>query len=317
MLLLKRSERPQGAKAGDPNRMKDYLVRSITDQSNVIGLACVSTNLAGEASLIHGTSATASAALGRALTGALLLSSLMKRGQRLALKFEGNGPLKKIIAEADSEGTARGYVGVPDVEVPPKDGKLNVSGALGKEGSLTVIKDLGLKEPYKGIVKLNTGEIAEDIAYYLAESEQVPSAVGLGVFVGAGGKVTAAGGFLVQTLFSVEDGMVDQLIQNVRKIPFVTEILREGKTPEDILDRIFVGFPHHVIQKQDLSLRCTCSRERVIRALVTLGGEELKGLISEQEKTEVTCEFCRTRYAFDRKDLEDLLQMIAPTQATA
>jgi len=180
--------------------MPDYLVRVMSDTKSVTGLACVTTDLVEAARQVHRTSRTASAALGRALTGGLLMGALMKRGQRLALKFEGNGPLKKIILEADSDGTVRGVVAVPEADVPLKDEKLNVSGALGSQGFFTVIKDLGLKEPYQGVVKLLTGIIAEDIAYYYAESEQIPSAMGLGVFVNLEGKVSAAGGFLIQSL---------------------------------------------------------------------------------------------------------------------
>jgi molecular chaperone Hsp33 len=286
--------------------MGDYLVRSIGDKANVIGLACVTTGLVHETSQLHGTSRTASAALGRALTGSLLMGALMKRGQRIALKFEGNGPLKKIIVEADNEGTVRGFVAVPEADVPSKDGKLDVSGLLGNEGMLTVIKDLGLKEPYRGIVKLHTGEIAEDIAYYFVESEQIPSAVGLGVFVEPDGKVSAAGGFLIQTIPPVEEGLVDRIIQNIQGIPFVTQIIREGKTPEDMLARIFSDIPYHLLGKQDLFFRCTCSKERIERALIALGSDELQGLIAEQEETDVTCEYCLTNYRFSREELEDL-----------
>ncbi len=290
--------------------MADYLVRSITDRSNVIGLASVTTGLVSEAARIHGSSRTATAALGRSLTGSLLMGALLKPGQRVALKFEGNGPLKKILAEADSEGTVRGFVGVPEAEAPPKEDKLNVSGVLGSEGTLTVIKDLGLKEPYKGIVKLRSGEIAEDIAYYLAESEQVPSAMGLGVFVEPDGRVSAAGGFLVQALFSQDEGTVDRLIENIKRIPFVTELLRQGKMPEDILARIFSGIPYHEIERRNLSFHCSCSRKRVERALIVLGTDELKKLIAGNEETEVTCEYCRKSYRFTKTELEALLREV-------
>jgi molecular chaperone Hsp33 len=238
----------------------------------------------------------------------------MKRGQRVGLKFEGSGPLKKIIVEADNDGTVRGYVGVAGAEVPLNDEKLNVAGALGREGSLTVFKDLGLKEPYRGIVKLLTGEIAEDIAYYFAESEQIPSAVGLGVFVKPDGKVSAAGGFLIQSLPPSEERTVEQFIENIRKMPFVTDLLREGKTAEDILDMIFSGVPYHVLGKRNLSLRCTCGRERIERVLISLGAKELEGIIAEQGETDVTCEFCRSIYHFTRKELENLRQEIISAQ---
>jgi molecular chaperone Hsp33 len=286
--------------------MVDYIVRSLGDKTNIIGLACITTGLVHKASQLHGTSRTASAALGRALTGGLLMGALLKRGQRIALKFEGNGPLKRIVVEADNGGTARGFVAVPEADVPSKEGKLDVSGLLGNEGTLTVAKDLGLKEPYRGIVKLHTGEIAEDIAYYFLESEQIPSAVGLGVFVEPDGTVSAAGGFLIQTIPPVEDGLVDRIITNIQGIPFVTQIIREGKTPEDMLDQIFSDIPYHVLGKKELSFCCTCSKERVEKALIALGGDELQKFIAEQEETDVTCEYCRTNYRFVRKELEDL-----------
>jgi molecular chaperone Hsp33 len=286
--------------------MGDYLVRSLGDKTNIIGLACITTGLAREASQLHGTSRTASAALGRALTGGLLMGALLKRGQRIALKFEGSGPLKRVVVEADNEGTARGFVAVPEADVPGKDGKLDVSGLLGNQGTLTVTKDLGLKEPYRGIVKLHTGEIAEDIAYYFLESEQIPSAVGLGVFVEPEGTVSAAGGFLIQTIPPVEDGLVDRIIKNIQEIPFLTHMIREGKTPEDMLARIFSDIPYHVPGKRELSFRCTCSKERVEKALIALGSDELQKFIAEHEETDVTCEYCRTSYRFVRKELEDL-----------
>ncbi len=288
--------------------MADYLVRAISDKANVIGLTCITTGIVDEAARIHGTSRTASAALGRALTGGLLMGALVKRGQRVGLKFEGTGPLKKIIVEADNDGTVRGFVGVPDTEVPFKDEKLNVSGALGSEGLLTVIKDIGLKEPYQGIIKFQSGEIGEDLARYFAESEQIPTAVGLGVFVEPDGKVSAAGGFIIQTLPPTEERAVDQLIENIRKIPTVTEFLRQGRTPEDMLAEIFSGITYHMLGKRNLFLRCACSRERVERILLALGIGELRRMIDEQNETEVTCEFCRTSYHFTRMELEDLIQ---------
>jgi molecular chaperone Hsp33 len=236
------------------------------------------------------------------------MGALVKRGQRVGLKFEGNGPLKKIIVEADNDGTVRGFVGVPNVEVPFKDEKLNVSGALGSEGFLTVIKDIGLQEPYQGIVRFQSGEIGEDIARYFAESEQIPSAVGLGVFVDPDGKVSAAGGFIIQTLPPTEERVVDQLIENIRKIPSVTEFLRQGRTPEDLLAGIFSGITYHILRKRDLFLRCACSRERVERILMALGIGELQRMIAERNGTDVTCEFCRTRYHFNRMELEDLIE---------
>jgi molecular chaperone Hsp33 len=297
--------------------MSDYLLRVLSDKANVIGLACRTTDLVNLACRLHGTTPTASAALGRALTGGLLLGALAKPGLRVGLKFEGNGPLKKILVEADSEGTARGFVGVPDIDVMVKDGKLHVSGALGTEGYLTVFKDVGLDEPYQGIVKLRTGEIAEDIACYFVESEQIPSAVGLGVYVETDGQVSAAGGFLIQSLPPSEETTIGQLIINIRKIRSVTDVLREGKSPEDLLDLIFEGIPFKSLEKKELSFRCACTRERIEGVLISLGCENLTHVLSEQGEAEITCEFCRTAYHFNRGQLEQLIREIecAGTQA--
>jgi molecular chaperone Hsp33 len=289
--------------------MPDYLIRVLSDKANVIGLACRTTELVNLACRLHGTTPTASAALGRALTGGLLMGSQGKPGLRVGLKFEGNGPLKKILVEADSEGAVRGFVGVPGIDVMVReDGKLHVSRALGTEGFLTVFKDVGLDEPYQGIVKLRTGEIAEDMAGYFVESEQIPSAAGLGVFVETDGQVSAAGGFLIQSLPPSEDQTIDQLIINIRKIRSVTDVLREGKTPEDLLGLIFEGIPYKTLEKKDLSFRCTCDRNRIERVLASLGCGELRHLLAEQGETEITCEFCRAAYHFDREQMEQLIK---------
>ena len=288
--------------------MSDYLIRVLSDKANVIGLACRTTELASLACRLHGTTPTASAALGRALTGGLLLGALAKPGLSVGLKFEGNGPLKKILVEADSEGTVRGFVGVPGVDVMIKDGKLHVAGVLGTEGHLTVFKDVGLDEPYQGIVKLRTGEIAEDIAYYFAASEQIPSAVGLGVFVETDGAVSASGGFLGQSLPPSEETTISHLIGNIRKIRSVTDALREGKIPEDLLGLIFEGIPYKTLEKKGLSFRCTCSRGRIERVLISLGCGELLHIMEETGEAEVTCEFCRATYRFDRSELEQLIR---------
>ncbi len=290
--------------------MEDYLVRIITRDYRVRALACVTTHLVEEACRRQDAYPTAAAALGRALTGGALLAALLKTGQRVALKFEGNGPLKKIVVEAESNGLVRGYVAEPHVHLPSRDGKLDVAAALGKTGILTVSKDLRLKEPYQGMVQLYTGEIAEDIAYYLTESEQIPSAVGLGVYVEGDGRVTAAGGFLIQPLPPVDEAVIDRLMERLEKLPPVTTLLRDGKTPEDILALIFADIPYLILEKYALAYRCSCSRERVKEALVALGPAELAALVARKEETAVTCEFCREIYVFTPKELARLLQEI-------
>ncbi len=289
----------------------DYLIHSISRGGNVIGLACRTTGLVDEARRVHGTTATATAALGRALTGGLLFGALAKPGLRVGLKFEGNGPLKKILVEADSEGNVRGFVGDPGIDVLVKDGKLHVGGALGSEGTLTVFKDVGLEEPYKGIVKLRTGEIAEDLAYYFAESEQIPTAVGLGVFVEPDDRVSAAGGFLVQSLPPTENTVIDQLIINIRRTGSVTDILRAGKSPEELLAMLFEGVPHEILAKKGVSFQCTCSRDRIERVLISLGCAELTHVRDEQGHADVICEFCGTAYHFSREELEGLITALA------
>ena len=287
--------------------MSDYLVRIITKSGSVRALACVTTELVGEACRRHGTLPTASAALGRALTGGALFGALLKTGQRVAFRFEGNGPLKKIVVEAESNGAVSGYVGVPEVELPDRGGKLDVAGALGRAGFLTVTKDLGLKEPYKGMVQLYTSEIAEDLAYYLTSSEQIPSAVGLGVFVEPDQTVSAAGGFLIQALPPEDAEAVDTLMERIDKMPPVTELLRQGKSPEELLELLFAGIPYDTLEKRALAFCCSCSREKVERALIAMGKEELRRYIDEQGEASVTCEFCREGYRFSREELEGIL----------
>lgn len=288
----------------------DYLVRIITKDHSVRALACVTTQLVNEACHRQDAYPTAAAALGRALTGGILMGALLKTGQRVALKFEGNGPLKKIIVEAESNGVVRGYVAEPHVDPPLKDGKLDVASALGKDGFLTVIKDLRMKEPYQGIVKLFTGEIAEDLAFYLAESEQIPSAVGLGVFVEPDRTVSAACGFLIQPLPPVNDKVIDMLIERIPHLPPVTELLRGGKSPENFLELLFADIPFSILEKYALAFRCSCSRERVEEALISLGKKELSSLAAQEEETFVNCEFCSEQYAFSREDLSGLVKEI-------
>jgi molecular chaperone Hsp33 len=290
--------------------MEDYLVRIITKDKSVRALACVTTHLVNEACYRQDTYPTAAAALGRGLTGGVLMGALMKTGQRVALKFEGNGPLKKIVVEAESNGLVRGYVAVPHVDLPLKAGKLDVASAVGKDGLLTVSKDLRMKEPYQGIVHLYSGEIAEDLAFYLAESEQIPSAVGLGVFVEPYRTVSAAGGFLIQSLPPVNEAVIDRLIERIPQLPPLTELLRGGKTPEDILELLFAGIPFAVLEKYALAFRCSCSRQRAEEALISLGRQELSALMAREEETFVNCEFCREQYAFSREELARLVKEI-------
>jgi len=289
-------------------------VRIITRAGTVRALACVTTELVGEACRRHGARPTAAAALGRALTGGALFGALLKTGQRVGLRFEGNGPLKKIIVEAESNGAVSGYVGVPQVDLPDRDGKLDVAGALGRAGFLTVAKDLGLKEPYKGMVQLYSSEIAEDLAYYLTSSEQIPSAVGLGVLVAPDGGILAGGGFLVQAVPPLGQAVVDLLMERIGQLPRLSEQLAQGMTPEDLLAQLFAGIPYDTLEKRALAFHCSCSRERVEKALIALGPEDLQRLIEQQGEASVTCEFCRECYLFSREELERIRKDIASVE---
>jgi len=297
--------------------MKDYLVRVIAKSGSVRGLACVTTGLVEDICKRHGTLPTASAALGRALTAGTLMGAMLKTGQRTALRFEGNGPLKKIIVEADSDGTVRGYVGNPEVNLQRADGALDVAGALGRAGFLTIAKDLGMKEPYRGTVQLYSSEIAQDLALYLVESEQIPSAVGLAEFVEPTGVVSAAGGFLIQAVPPVDPDIVEELMARIQELPPLSELLHDGKSPEQILELLFAGIPFDVLEKRELGFACSCSRERIERVLISMGRKELTSLREEQHGAEVTCEFCGERYGFNEADLVQLIAAMAEGVAQA
>jgi len=287
--------------------VSDYLVRIISRSGNFRALACVSTELVREGCRRHETLPTASAALGRALTGGALMGALLKTDQRVGLKFEGNGPIRKILVEAESNGAVRGYVGVPAVDLPLRNGKLDVAGALGRAGLLTVTKDLRMKEPYRGTVQLYSSEIAEDLAYYLTDSEQVPSAVGLGVYLEPDGSVAAAGGFLIQALPPQDEAAIDRLMGRIAQLTTLSELLRQGETPEQLLERLFEGIPCDTLEKRAVAFACSCSREKIERVLISLGRDELGNMLETQGEAEVTCEFCRERYHFERAELERLL----------
>ncbi|MBN1829496.1 MAG: Hsp33 family molecular chaperone HslO [Deltaproteobacteria bacterium] len=288
----------------------DRLLKAIDVDGRFRLFACVTTGIADEACRLHGTSPTASAALGRALTGGALLGALLKDRQRVALKFQGNGPIKKIIVEADNSGALRGFTAVPEADAPLRDGKLNVSGVLGREGFLTVIRDEGFNEPYQGTVKLKTGEIAEDLAYYLTESEQTPSAVGLGVYVEPNGTVAAAGGFLIQTLPPPDEEIIDRLVERLKALPAITTLLRRGLGPEGLLNSILQETPFRILEDLPLILFCPCKRSMIERVLISLGRVEIQRLIDEEETVEVTCEFCRTAYCFQKDEMEAILSEI-------
>jgi len=284
--------------------MKDLLVRAISQEANVRALACITTATVQNACLRHQTSPTASVALGRALTGGVLMGALLKGRQRVAMKFEGNGPLGKIVVEADPLCRVHGYVGNPKAELPRKEGRFDIASALGKAGLLTVTKDLLLKEPYTGVVNLVTSEIAEDIAYYLTDSEQTPSAMGLTTVPDDDGRIIVAGGFLIQSLPPANDAVIEQLSDRLASLS-LAKTLYEG-SPKTVLDHIFGDVPFEILGSQDVNFHCSCSRDRIEQALITLGTEEIENLAERGEEVTITCEFCREPYAFTPEALHRL-----------
>ena len=252
--------------------MSDHFIRVMSRDGYVRALCAVTTELVAQACELHVTRPTASVALGRALTGGVLMGGLLDQDQRVALKFEGSGPLAKILIEADAAGGVRGYVGDPQVDLPLNaQGNFDVAGALGRAGFLTVTKDLRLKQPSQGIVQLCASEIAEDLASYLDESEQIPSAVGLGVFMDSAGRVACAGGFLVQAMPAPDDATLDHVIDNLKRLPSVSSLLMEGRTSAEILELIFAGVPFDELERREVRLNCDCSPEPMERALIALG----------------------------------------------
>ena len=289
--------------------MNDYIIRATAANDQIRAFAAVTTEMVETAREHHNTSPVATAALGRLLTAGAMMGSMMK-GEKdvLTLQIKAGGPIQGITVTADSQGNVKGYVGNPDVCIPANSkGKLDVAGAVGP-GFLTVIKDMGLKEPYSGQVMLQTCEIAEDLTYYFATSEQVPSAVGLGVLMNKNNTVRQAGGFIVQLMPFAEEDVISKLEQNVQKINSVTNLLEEGHTPESLLEKVLEGFDIQINEKMDTRFHCNCSKERVEKALISIGRKELNEMIQEGKPIEMNCHFCNTNYNFTVEELKEILR---------
>lgn len=290
--------------------MEDYLLRSIAREAGVRALACATTNLVEEARVRHDLAPTATAALGRALTTGVLLGALLKVRQRVALKFEGSGPLRKILVEAGSYGTVRGYVAEPTIDLPLVGGRQDVVSAIGRAGLLTVVKDLHLKELAESIVPLATSEIDSDVAAYLEQSEQIPSAVEVGVTLNADGSVALAAGLLVQSIPPYNEMVMEQIKERLQELPPIEDLLKDVGTPEGVLQAVFAETEYEVLEQRPLTFTCSCSRARAEKALVTLGTAELHHLLSSEGQAVVDCPFCHERYVFTGDELEDLIARI-------
>lgn len=287
----------------------DQLVRVITKDAPVKATAISATELVERARAIHDTWPVATAALGRLLMGASMMGNMLKNEDgSVTLRVRGGGPLGSITAVSDSQGNVRGYVTNPAVDVPRKaHAKLDVGAAVGCDGELTVIKDIGMREPYVGSVQLVGGEIAEDIAAYFVESEQIPTACALGVLIAPDQTVQAAGGYLIQLLPGADDSVISAVERGIAKVGAVSAKLDQGVSPLDLLHEVLGEFELEVLETTPVEYRCQCSRERVSRALISMGKDELESLIREQGCAELTCQFCDKVYHFSENDLKQLL----------
>lgn len=272
--------------------------------------AVCSRSLTERARNIHHLSPVATAALGRALAGASMMGNALKgQGESLTLQIKGGGPLGTVLAVSDASGNVRGYVGDPTVDLPLRpDGKLDVGGAVGQGGTLTVIKDLGLKEPYVGTVDLLGGEIAEDLAAYFVESEQIPSACGLGVLVDRDRSVLAAGGYLIQLLPGAGEDVITKVEGGIYAAPSVTNILKDDPDPVHLLQTVLSDFELEILETEPIEYRCYCTRERTERALLSLGSAELESMLREQGGAELTCQFCDRVHAFSGDELRTMIE---------
>ncbi|MBQ8514061.1 MAG: Hsp33 family molecular chaperone HslO [Ruminococcus sp.] len=284
------------------------LKRAIAKDASVVSCAVDATDIVSEIERIHQTSAVITAGLGRLTIAASMMGYGLKgAGDTVTLRVKGDGPAGMLTAVADSRGNVKSYAENPVVEIPLNaQGKLDVGGAIGQDGTLSVVKDLGLKEPYVGMCPLVSGEIAEDIASYFASSEQTPTVCGLGVLVNPDLSVNVAGGYLIQVLPFAPDSVIDQLEKNLQTLPPVTQMMREGMTPDQIALRLLDGLEPNLLDESEVAYKCDCSRERTERILFSLGNEELQEMAEDNEPITVNCHFCDKKYVFTPQELLEL-----------
>ena len=289
--------------------MTDYIIRATAAEGQIRAFAATTRDMVENAKNAHNTSPVATAALGRLMTAAAMMGADLK-GEKdlLTLRIEGSGPLGGLLVTANGHGDVKGYAFNPDVMLPPNaQGKLDVGGSLDL-GVLSVIKDIGLKEPYVGQTQLITGEIAEDLTYYFATSEQVPSSVALGVLMNKDNTVRQAGGFIIQLLPGASDEIIDRLEAKLSGISSITSLLDAGKTPEEILTDILGEFGLEILKKMPVQFHCDCERSRVEKAIISIGKKEIQDMINEGREIEVNCQFCNKHYKFSVDELEDMLK---------
>jgi molecular chaperone Hsp33 len=286
--------------------MSDYLVRGIALEGRVRAFAVLTTGITEELRRRHDTSPVATAALGRTAAAALMMGAMLKGDEKLTVQIKGNGPIGQIVVDANAKGEVRGYVDNPHVHLPPNAaGKLDVAGVVGTDGFLSVTKDLGLKEPYRGSVPLISGELAEDFTYYFASSEQTPSAVALGVLTDPQVLVRVSGGFIIQLLPGLSDAEISDIEEKLAAIPPITTLLDGGAVPEDVLRGVLPDM--QIMEKSDVRFACQCTEERVEEMLISLGKEELESILNEDGVAEVVCHFCNEKFRFEGERLQQLI----------
>ncbi|MER2041255.1 MAG: Hsp33 family molecular chaperone HslO [Desemzia incerta] len=287
--------------------MSDYLLKSVCYDGQIRVFTIDATETVAEAQRRHDTWSASSAALGRTMVGALLLGATVKGDEKLTVKIEGNGPTGHIVADSNGKGTVKGYIANPKVSLPLNEkGKIDVRGAVGTEGTLTITKDLGLKEAFSGQVPLISGELAEDFTYYMATSEQTPSAFGLSVLVDTDESIKAAGGFMIQVMPGATEETITAIEKAIENIPMVSRLMENGETPEGILDRLVGEGNAKVLDKMPISFECDCSKDRFAGAIVSLGKKEIDDMITEDHGAEAVCHFCGNKYHYSEQELEDL-----------
>jgi molecular chaperone Hsp33 len=285
----------------------DYLIKALAYNNQVRAYATRTTETVSEAQIRHQTWPTASAALGRAMTAGVMLGSMLKGDAKLTIKVEGGGPIGVILVDSNSKGEVRGYVTNPQTHFELNDkGKLDVARAVGTEGNLTIVKDLGLKDHFSGQVPIVSGELGEDFTYYLVTSEQVPSSVGVGVLVNPDNTILASGGFIIQLLPGTEEETITKIEERLSKIDPISKLIQRGLTPEEILEEVLGQGNVKILEKQSVAFKCQCSKERIQNAIVSLGAEEIQSMIDEEGQAEAQCHFCNEVYLLTREDLEEL-----------
>lgn len=292
--------------------MKDYIIRGIDQDRNFRLFALSTTNLVEEARLIHNTSPTATAALGRALTAAVMMGIDMKSPtDSLTFQIKGDGPIGRIVTVANNKGEVKGYADNPQADLASRpDGKLDVGGLVGRNGQMSIIRDLGLKEPYLGMANLVSGEIAEDLVQYFHISEQQPSAINLGVLVDKDISVKAAGGYMLQILPNADDTAIDRLEEILKTAKPISSLIDSCSSIEEAVEELFGDFNIEILEKHPVTLKCDCDRERIESVLISLGEQELAAIIEEDGQAEVVCHFCNTNYTFNKEELEEILNSL-------